>query len=150
MSVALMLHVLAAVVWVGGMFFAWVVLRPACTSLSTDSRLSLWREVLRRFFGWVWAAVILLPVTGYWMIGLMGGMRAAGVHVHVMQALGIVMILLFLHVWFAPYRRLAAAVTRGEPESAGAQLAMIRRLVGVNLVLGIVTVAVATALKYWG
>jgi len=37
------LHVLAAVVWVGGMFFAWMVLRPAAVSaLQPPERLMLW------------------------------------------------------------------------------------------------------------
>lgn len=149
MSVALMLHVAAAVIWVGGMFFAWVVLRPASAGLAPEQRLALWREVLRRFFAWVWAAVVLLPVTGYWMVWLMGGMGAVGLHVHLMQAIGIVMILVYLHVWFAPYRRLAGSVDRGDLERAAAELGMIRRLVGLNLALGLATIAVATALEYW-
>lgn len=33
MPLAITLHVLSAVVWVGGMFFAWMALRPVAASL---------------------------------------------------------------------------------------------------------------------
>ena len=55
-----MLHALAAVVWVGGMFFARLVLAPAAASLEPGPRLTLWSRVLGRFFPWVFAAIILL------------------------------------------------------------------------------------------
>ena len=62
------LHVLAAVIWVGGMFFAWMVLRPAAVSaLQAPERLKLWAEVFRRFFRWVWATVLVLPISGIGM-----------------------------------------------------------------------------------
>ena len=61
-AVANALHVLAAVVWVGGMFFAYVVLRPAVGDIEPASeRLKLWARVFPRFFAWVWAVVIVLP-----------------------------------------------------------------------------------------
>ena len=58
-------HVRAAVIWVGGMFFAYMVLRTALGPLDPRQRLELWSPVLPRFFAWVWAAVIALPATGY-------------------------------------------------------------------------------------
>src|SRR5215208_2867659 len=108
MFILVALHILAAVVWVGGMFFAHLMLRPAAAQLLEPSmRLDLWRGVFERFFPWVWLAVILLPLTGYWMIfGYLGGMANIGWHINIMQALGIIMILLYLHLYFAPYRRL--------------------------------------------
>jgi hypothetical protein len=90
------LHILAAVVWVGGMFFAHVALRPSIGSLEPPSRLTLMNAVLGRFFTWVWAAVIILPVSGYIQVFVSDGdLSAAAVHVHVMQAIGWVMIVLF-------------------------------------------------------
>ncbi len=147
MSIALTLHLLSAVIWVGGMFFAYVALRPvAATLLEPPLRLPLWSQTFARFFPWVWAAVVLLPLTGYWMIlGPFGGFATAPVFVHIMQALGIVMILIFLHIYFAPYRRLQRAVAAREYAAAGAQLGQIRRLIGINLTLGLVTIVVAVA-----
>ena len=67
-AAALVLHALSAVVWVGGMFFAHQVLRPAAASLEPGPRLTLWSHVLGRFFAWVFAAIILLLLTGYSLV----------------------------------------------------------------------------------
>lgn len=147
MPVLIALHLLAAVVWVGGMFFAYMVLRPAAAKLfELPLRLTLWRKVFHRFFVWVWLAVILLPVTGYWMIfAYLGGMASVGWHVHVMQTIGLVMILLFLHLFFAPYQRLRRAIASDNIEAGARSLNQIRMIVGMNLVLGLVVIAIAAA-----
>ncbi len=152
MPIAITLHVLAAVVWVGGMFFAYMALRPVAASLlEPPKRLQLWSRTFARFFFWVWIAIIILPATGYWMIVFaFNGFGNAGWHVHVMQAVGIAMILIFLHVFFGPFQRMSKAIDTGDFPAAGKQLALIRRLVGVNLVLGMIIIAVATGGGYWG
>ena len=150
MTLLLSLHALAAVVWVGGMFFAYLVLRPAAGRLEPPHRLALWRGVFARFFPWVWSAILVLLVSGYGMVlGLMGGFAGAGLHVHIMQALGIVMMLLFAHLFFAPWRRFHRAVDGGEFEKAGSQLAVIRKIVAVNLVLGLLVVIIGSGGRYW-
>jgi uncharacterized membrane protein len=142
-GVALALHLLAATIWVGGMFFAWVVLRPAALQLDPPQRLRLWAESFQRFFPWVWAIVILLPLTGLWLIfRKFGGMGGSALYVHVMLALGIAMTAVFLHVWFAPYRRLRVAVDGENWQAGAAALASIRRLIGLNLILGLATLAI--------
>jgi uncharacterized membrane protein len=151
MPIAITLHMLSAVVWVGGMFFAYMALRPAAASLlEPPQRLPLWSKTFARFFPWVWAAVVILPATGYWMIfAVFEGMRNAGLYIHVMQGTGIVMILIFLHVYFAPYRRMNRAIAASDWPAAGRQLAVIRKLIGANLILGLITVAVAAGGAYW-
>lgn len=150
MSIAITLHLLAVVVWVGGMFFAYMALRPvAATLLEPSLRLPLWSQTFARFFPWVWAAVILLPVTGYWMIlYVFGGFSGLALYIHIMQAVGIVMILIFLHVYFAPYQRLRKAVLAGNFTAAGKQLATIRKLIGLNLILGLVLIVVSSSGRY--
>src|SRR6185437_9106630 len=112
-TIALCLHVVSAVVWVGGMFFAVLVLRPASGPLEAAVRLELWSRVLGRFFAWVGAAIVLLLLSGYGMIfAVFSGFRGAPPHVHVMQGIGILMILIFLHLYFAPWRRFRAAIAR--------------------------------------
>ncbi|MGD8936732.1 MAG: CopD family protein [Thiogranum sp.] len=145
-SIAITLHVLSAVLWVGGMFFAHQVLRPvAAAQLEPPARLTLWVGVFTRFFPWVWLFVLLLPVTGYWMIfRLFGGMSGVGMHVHIMQALGWLMILIYMHLFFAPFRRLKEAVVTAQWPEAGKQLSRIRHIVGVNLALGLIVIAVAS------
>jgi len=149
-TVALVLHSLAAVIWVGGMFFAYMALRPAALALEPPLRLPLFRRAFDRFFPWVWAAIIALLVTGYGMIFLhFGGFAQVGVHVHVMHGIGLVMMALFLHLFFAPWRRLKLAVDAGNWPEGGRNLGQIRRVVGINLVLGLITVAVGSSGRYW-
>jgi uncharacterized membrane protein len=62
-----------------------------------------------------------------------------------MFGLGIVMMLIFGHVYFSPYRRLTRFVEQKDWKAAGAALGQIRKLVALNLVLGILTVAAGTA-----
>jgi len=150
-TIALIVHILSAVVWVGGMFFALIVLRPATAALEPGARLGLWLRVFERFFAWVFAAIVLLLASGYAMIfGVYAGFRGIGLHVHIMQALGIVMMLLFFHLYFAPWRRFRAALARQDQAAAAGQLAQIRMIVTINLFLGLVTVAVGSSGRYWG
>lgn len=150
MGLAITLHVLSAVIWVGGMFFAYMAMRPAVVEVVSESqRGELWCHTLSRFFQWVWASVILLLATGYWMIfSVFGGMAGAGWHIHAMQGLGIVMTLLYLHVYFAPFRRLKQAVANQNPQEAGRRVGQIRKLVGTNLILGLIVVVVGAGGGY--
>jgi uncharacterized membrane protein len=150
-SVLLILHALSAVVWVGGMYFAHQVLRPAAASLEPGPRLTLWAHVLGRFFAWVIAAIILLLLTGYLLVfGVYSGFSGVGLHIHLMQGIGILMMLLFFHLYFAPWRRFRAAVARQDWAEGGRQLGQIRTVVTINLVLGLITVAIGSSGRYWG
>lgn len=152
LAIALALHVLAAVVWVGGMAFAYAILRPAAEqALAGPERLTLWRGTFSRFFPTVWVAVGVILATGYGMVfGAFGGFAGVGVDVHIMHALGLVMVAVFAHVFFAPWRRFRRALDRADRAAAAGELARIRRLVAINLTLGLVVVAVAASGRYWG
>jgi len=150
MILGLAIHILAAVIWVGGMFFAYLVLRPSAGPLEPALRLSLWQRVFARFFPVVWASILALVASGYGMVFLfLGGFHGVGVHVHVMQGTGIVMILLFLHLFFAPWRLFQSAITAGDLPAAGRNLETIRVLVASNLVIGLITVVVGASGRYW-
>ncbi|MBI3546606.1 MAG: CopD family protein [Gammaproteobacteria bacterium] len=151
MSIAITLHILSAVIWVGGMFFAYMALRPvAAALLAPPLRLPLWSQTFARFFPWVWGAVIVLPLSGYWMIfDVFQGMQNVGLHIHIMQIIGWGMIAIFLHVFFAPYKKMSRALAINDFAAAGKQLARIRRLIGINLILGLLTIAVGAGGAYW-
>ena len=150
MTVLVVLHVLAAMIWVGGMFFAYVVLRPAAGPFEAPARLALWLRVFASFFPWVWASIVALLASGYAMLFFyLGGFANAELHIHLMQLTGIVMMLLFFHLYFAPWRRFARAVETEAYEQAGVALGQIRRIVGINLVLGLVTVAMGASGRFW-
>ncbi len=143
-------HLLAAVIWVGGMFFAFMALRPAAAKLfDTPQRLQLWRKALVNFFFWVWLCIITLLGTGYWLIfEYRGGMANVGWHVHIMQVIGIIMILIFLHIFFAPFARLRKAVKREDFEIANESFKQMRKFIGINLTLGIIVVLVMGGLRH--
>ena len=144
MRFALLFHLLAAVVWIGGMFFAYLALRPAAARvLQPPQRLALWRETLARFFIWVWVSIAVLYLTGVHMLAAAYGMRAAPGYVLAMSAIATVMTVIFAYVYFAPFRVLRREVEAQNWPAAGSALNRIRQLVAANLVLGLITVAVA-------
>jgi len=150
-SIAIALHILSAIIWVGGMFFAYMALRPVAVEvLEPPLRLTLWAKVFQRFFPWVWAAVILLLASGLWIISaVFDGMANVGMHVHVMLTLGLIMMLVFFHVFFAPFQRLKRAVAAQNWAEGGTQLGQIRKLIGFNLVLGLLVAVIGSAGRYW-
>ena len=146
----LAIHLLAAVFWVGGMAFAYWVLRPAAGALEPPVRLPLWRRVLARFLPWVGVSVVALLATGFAMIVLMfGGFADAPLYVNIMMATGILMMLLYLHLFFAPWRRFQGALDRQALPEAAQRLNQIRMIVAINLALGVLTILVGGTGRYW-
>jgi uncharacterized membrane protein len=146
----LALHLLAALFWVGGMAFAYWVLRPAAGPLDPPVRLPLWRRVFGIFLPWVGAAIVVLLGSGYAMLArYFGGFAGAPLYINVMQGLGILMVLLYLHLYFAPWKRFRAALDQGALPDAAKYLNQIRMIVAVNLALGIATVLVGGTGRYW-
>jgi len=130
-------HVLCAVVWVGGMFFAYVVLRPSLSVLEPPQRIALHGQVFRRFFLIIWHVMPLIVLTGLAMIfAVFGGMAWVRWNVHVMLLVGLVMSGIFLAIFFGPYRTFRTAPGPGPLDA-------IRKLIGVNLVLGLFTSIIA-------
>jgi len=152
MSIVIMLHVLSVVVWVGGMFFAHQCLRPvAASQLEPPARLGLWVGVFGRFFPWVWIAIGTILASGLWMIfGQFGGFTGLPLYVHAMFGLGILMMLIFFHVYFSPYGRLRRAVAAEAWPDGAKALAQIRLLVGINLSIGLITIAVGAGGRWLG
>jgi uncharacterized membrane protein len=150
-ALPLALHALAAVLWIGGMAFAYGILRPAAgVALEVPQRLALWRGVFARFFPTVWVAVAILLITGYLMVFTrFAGFAASPPYIHAMHALGLAMTALFAHVFFAPWRRFRTAVDTGDHQRGAAELARIRRLVAINLGLGILIVVVGASGRLW-
>jgi uncharacterized membrane protein len=141
MTLFKLIHLLAVLIWVGGMFFAYVALRPAAVEvLEPPQRLRLWDAVFRRFFNWVWGAVGALLVSGFYMVYLYGGIAHVARHVHIMLVLGLAMMLIFGYVFFACYVPLSLHVVNQRWKEAGELLARIRKLIAVNLALGLLIV----------
>ena len=69
-----------------------------------------------------------------------GGFTAVRTHVHVTLGIGLLMMAIYGHLYFVPWRRLRRAVAAAN--WAGVQLGVIRRIVAVNLTLGLITEAI--------
>lgn len=143
------LHGLAATIWVGGMFFAYVILRPASSALEPGLRLTLWAGVFQRFFLWVWLAIVVLLGTGYWLVfNAFGGFSASPFYVHLMHIGGLIMVLLFFYLYFRPRIKFNKHVkSQAWPEAASAMNAM-RQIVLANLILGCLLITVVYAGRY--
>lgn len=147
-AVALALHLLAAVFWVGGMAVMHFVVRPAAAAtLEPPARLAFMHSALARLLAAVAVAVVVLLASGAGMIGTGGGLAAQPWPVHAMLALGLVMAVLFVVIVRGPQRRLGAAVGRHEWTEAATALTAIRRLVAVNLALGVLVVVLASGAR---
>ncbi|HEX3348006.1 MAG TPA: CopD family protein [Acetobacteraceae bacterium] len=143
-SVLLVLHLLGAVIWVGGMFFALLVLRPSLVVLQPPERLALHGQVFTRFFRVVWHVMPIMLLTGYAMVfAVYGGFANVGWNVNVMNATGLVMSAIFVFIALVPFRALRTAMAAGNAPAAAGAAARIRSLIGVNLLLGLITAAIA-------
>ena len=130
------LHLAAAIVWLGGIFFMLFSLRPAAAELlAPPQRLPLIAQVLRRFFAGVWLTMAILLVTGLIML-LGAGMKNAPVGWHLMLGIGVLMFALFGHLYFGPFRRLRQAVSACDWPEGGRRVGQIATLAMVNLALG--------------
>jgi uncharacterized membrane protein len=142
MALFKLIHLLAVIVWLGGMFFAYMVLRKsAAQALPVSGRLKLWEHVFMRFFNWVWGANFLLLVSGLFMIYQSGGFVNAAHYVQLMLLLGILMFAVFCYLFFFPSVHFSLAVSAHDWLQAETRLIPIRRAIGLNLILGIFTLA---------
>ena len=144
-ALMLFLHVIAVVIWVGGMFLMHFAVRPSAAQLlEPPQRLPLLAAILGKFFNWVAAAIVVVLATGLAMIFGGGGFATVHSSVHLMFAVGLAMIAIFAYIRLAPFTRLRAAVTKREWPVAAKNLDPIRQLVATNLALGVATIAIAT------
>nr|WP_294544175.1 CopD family protein [uncultured Rhodopila sp.] len=134
------LHLLCAVLWVGGLFFAFVVLRPSLVAIEPPQRMLLQTRVHRRFFLVIWHAMPLILITGFVMLWQLGGMGSVRWPVHAMLALGLLMAAVFLAIIFGPYRKFRRTTDRTR---MAASMSTMRTLIAVNLILGLITVVIA-------
>jgi uncharacterized membrane protein len=146
-NLAYALHVLFAVLWVGGMAFAILALRPALAALEPTQRVALMGGVHRRFFLIVWHAMPIVLLSGYWLLfGHYGGFRGAGWHVHLMHLTGLLMAAIYVAIFTGPWKQMRAALAAGDVKAAAAANDRVRQMVMLNLGLGLLTVGVAA----WG
>jgi uncharacterized membrane protein len=146
------LHVLAITLWVGGMAFAHLFLRPSLSVLEPPQRLKLMRAVLGRFFFAVALAAGITVATGLWMISELGQtVQATGGRLQMplawtaMAVIGVLMAVIFVYIRLRLFPRFGRAVDAGDMPLAAQRLTPIRGWVLVNLILGLTVIMLVSA-----
>lgn len=148
-ALAIIFHLIAINIWVGGMFFIIIVLGKVVSTLEEPEQQAFWQAILKRFFFWVWLAVIGLLATGISMIFYrFGGVDYSPWYVLVMASLGISMAVVFLVIYFIYYRNFEREFNAGNINGSRHQLRIIRSLGILNMVLGFCVVVVIGASPY--
>ena len=145
-AVAIVIHLVAINIWVGGMFFIIMVLGKVVSTLEMPEQQAFWQHILKRFFYWVWLAVIILLASGTGMIFYRyGGLTTTPVYVLVMATFGILMALVFFIIYFIFYQNFQRELQAGNLDACNNQLVAIRYLGIVNMILGFCVIIVIGA-----
>ena len=136
-------HLLAVVVWIGGMAFMLFCLRPAARVLEPPARVTLMHAAIKRFLAVAGIAIAVLLACGAAMVGIAwSSAHRAGLTLNMpldwyaMIATFFVMLAVFIHIRNVLFSRLDAAVTAARWPDGAAALSAIRWEVSINLVLG--------------
>ena len=144
-----LLHLFAGIVWMGGMTFMLFALRPSALEvLEPQVRARLMGAVWRRFFNIVLVAIAVLFFTGmnlyttaFRALKAATGAGSVPLGWNLMVVIGIVMMLIFGHIYFAGFRKFKRALAAAEWPVAAKAAVQINRLVIVNFVLGWLAIA---------
>lgn len=144
-----LIHLIAAIVWMGGMTFMLFALRPAALLiLEPQPRARLMGAVWQRFFPLVLVAIAALFITGsnlyttmFRAAKLASGVGSVPLGWNVMLVLGVVMMLIFGHIYFAGFKKYKRAVAAGEWPVAAKAAGLIHKMVIANFVLGWLAIA---------
>jgi len=148
--IATTIHLIAGTIWVGGMFFAYVILRPGSVKiLEPELRLQLWNYCFSRFFNWIWVIVICTPISGYFINSHNSSfIQESDFQNLLMQAVGWIMVGIFIFVFFFPYKKFKFSVIEKNFVVASQQLNIIRKFIAINLALGISNLFIAGSLQF--
>lgn len=145
------IHGLAATGWIGGIFFAFMALRPAADkTLEPPQKLRLWHATYSQFFPWVWLFIGTLLITGYADLFLrFGGLTSGMTYLALMHIIGLVMVAFFIYLYFGLYHTLGKALAANDVPSAASAMKKIRPVMATNLTLGIIITAVGISGSYF-
>jgi len=136
--IMLWLHYLATVMWIGGMAFNILVLRPSMTAIDQNQRAVLGSKVLKRFIIFAWLSILVLILTG---ISISRADTLATTYGFVLlskHAVTLIMVLIVVWISFVNSSKLAPYAPK--PET-------ILMLVKTNLSLGILVLLLTAVLR---
>ena len=141
---AKLLHLIAGIVWMGGMTFMLFALRPAAiASMDAQPRAILMGQVWGRFYALVLVSIVALFATGthlytatFRATRLATGDGGVPLGWNIMLVLGITMMLIFGHIYFAGFKKYKRAVATGQWPLAAKAAGLIHTMTLVNFTLG--------------
>lgn len=137
----LLLHLVGSIIWLGGMFTMLHAVRPAVIECLKEpkARLEFLQAATGRFLRFVWVAMPLTLVSGFAMLSSIG-IKNIPPGVHAMLSIGLVMGLIFLIIWFGPFKRFKSELAAGNLPQAGQAHEWVRKLVLTNMALGFLAI----------
>lgn len=132
------LHYLATVMWIGGMAFNILVLRPSMIAIDQNQRAVLGNKVLRRFLIFAWLSIMVLVLTGISISRADTLATTYGVVLLSKHAVTLMMVLIVAWVSFVLSTKLSPFAPKPEP---------ILLLVKTNLSLGVLVLLLTALLK---
>jgi uncharacterized membrane protein len=149
MTVVFPLHIVATIVLLGGLFFGLVVFRPIARDLDIETALSLWQQMLSRFFAWGWVSLLLILATGISMVFLkFGGLSGVPMIHRGNMVIGIPAIVLFGYLFFGPWQQYRRTMSRRDWNAAQKEIRRVRVVMSIILVLGLVASVVSAVGRY--
>ena len=149
MTIVFPLHVVATIVLFGGLFFGLAVFRPIARDLDVETALSLWQQMLSRFFAWGWVSLLLILVTGIGMVFLkFGGFSGVPMIHRGNMVIGIPAIVLFGYLFVGPWQRYRRTMSRRDWNAAQREIRRVRVVMSIILVLGLVASVVSAVGRY--
>ena len=141
---AKLLHLIAGIVWMGGMTFMLFALRPAAIAvMDAQPRAILMGQVWKRFYAMVLVSIVVLFATGthlytatFRATRLATGDGGVPLGWNIMLVLGLVMMLIFGHIYFAGFKKYKRAVAAGEWPLAGKAAGLMHTMTLINFTLG--------------
>jgi uncharacterized membrane protein len=149
MIVALPVHIVAIIVWLGGLFLLTVVLGPTIRELAPTASISLWHRVLSRFFVWGSVGLVAIVASGIAIVQLrFGGFSGMPVIHRWNMVVGVPAIALYAYAQIVPWRACCRAIADDDWIVAGKNAAQIRTLLGIVLALGLIASVVSAAGRF--
>ena len=141
---AKLLHLIAGIVWMGGMTFMLFALRPAAIiEMEAQPRAILMGQVWKRFYAMVLASIVVLFATGthlytatFRATRLATGDGGVPLGWNIMLVLGLVMMLIFGHIYFAGFKKYKRSVAAGDWPLAAKAASLIHTMTLINFSLG--------------
>ncbi len=148
-ELAKLAHLVAGIVWMGGMTFMLLALRPAAVAaLEPQPRARLMLQVWRRFFAVVLVAIVVLLATGTHMYTALfkankaaGGVGGVPLGWTMMMGIGLLMMLIFGHIYAAGFGKFKRALAAEAWPAVAAASSQIQTMMLTNFILGWLAIA---------